>query len=128
MSEIDSFIVRKEWLDNISGLTLDQQDKVIAEIVRYGVGLEGEYNNDPVITSLVNMVKGRIDFSKVKYQEKVEMSKKAGRKRKVDDQQIYNLARSGKSSAEIAEILECSKSSIDHSDGWKNRKNEDFSF
>jgi len=85
MSEIDSFVVRKEWLDNISGLTLDQQDKVIAEIVRYGVGLEGQYDNDPVITSLVNMVKGRIDFSKVKYQEKVEMSKKAGRKRKVDD-------------------------------------------
>ena len=44
------------------------------------------------------------------------------------DKAIYDLAKQGKKSGEIAEILGVSKSSIDHSDGWKNRKNDEFVF
>jgi hypothetical protein len=32
------------------------------------------------------MLKSRIDYSKDKYQQKVEMSKTAGRKKKIDDE------------------------------------------
>ena len=52
------------------------------------------------------------------------MSKTAGAKKKIDDAEVYRLAREGKSSAEIAAILGFSKSSIDHSDGWRLRKKE----
>ena len=68
------------------------------------------------------MVTDEIDFSKEKYSEKLVMSQFAGRKKKVDDGQVLRLALEGKNSAEIAEILGVSKSSIDHSEGWKKRK------
>ena len=42
------------------------------------------------------------------------------------DKIIAEMARDGKSSSQIAEILGCSKSAIDHSSAWKNRnKNEE---
>ena len=56
---IDTFIVRGEWLDNIETLPLDMQDKVIAEIVRYGTRRTTQYDDDPVVFSIVNGYKGR---------------------------------------------------------------------
>ena len=77
---------------------------------------------------MVNMLKGRIDASISAYEEKVEKSKTAGRKKKYDNQVIYDLARSGKTAEEVAAELGCSKSTIDKSEGWKNRKVEGFVF
>ena len=125
---IETFIVHKEWLDNSAGLPVEMQDKVIADFVRYGVGLNLEHSEDPVAQAMVNMLKNRIDFSKEQYAKKVEMSKSAGRKKKVSDQQIYELAQDGRSALEIAEMLGVSKSAVDHSEGWRNRKQEGFSF
>ena len=51
------------------------------------------------------------------------MSKEAGKRKKVDNDEIFRLALEGRTSAEIAKIMGCSKSSIDHSEGWKRRKN-----
>lgn len=124
----DTFIVHKEWLENIAGLPVEQQDKVISEFVRYGVGLDSAHSDDVVVQAFVNMLKGRIDYSKDKYQQKVDMAKTAGRKKKVNDEQIFKLAKSGKTSTEIANILEISKSTVDHSEGWKKRKEEEFVF
>ena len=124
----DTFIVHKEWLENIAGLPVEQQDKVIGEFVRYGVGLESAHSDDVIVQAFVNMLKGRIDYSKDKYQQKVDMSKTAGRKKKVNDEQIFKLAKSGKTSTEIANMLEISKSTVDHSEGWKKRKEEEFVF
>lgn len=117
-----TFVVHKEWLDNIQGLPVETQDKVIAEFVRYGCGEPLKHSDDPGVMSLVNMLKSRIDYSKDKYNQKIEAGKGPRRKKKVDDTEIYLLAQEGKTSAEIAEILGCSKSSIDHSDGWRRRK------
>lgn len=125
---IETFIVHKEWLDNIAGLPVEMQDKIIADFVRYGVGLNLEHSEDPVTQSMVNMLKNRIDFSKEQYAKKVEMSKSAGRKKKLDDQKVYDLARTGKSASEVAELLGVSKSAVDHSEGWRQRKQEGFSF
>ena len=125
---IETFIVHKEWLDNIKSLPIDMQDKIIADFVRYGVGLNLEHSEDPVTQSMVNMLKNRIDYSKTQYEKKVEMSKTAGRKKKVDDNQVYALAREGRSAAEVADILGVSKSAVDHSEGWRQRKQEGYSF
>lgn len=123
MSEDITFVMHKEWLDSIAGLPVEQQDKIIAEIVRYGTGSELVYEDDPVIAAFVNLLKSRIDFSKTKYNQKIEMSKSAGRKKKIDDEEVLRLAREGKSAQQIADILGCSKSSVDHSEGWRSRKN-----
>lgn len=119
-----TFVVHREWLENIKGLPVEQQDKIIAEIVRYGVELESQHTDDTVTQALVNMVKSRIDFSKDKYGQKVEMSKAAGRKKVVDDDALRECIRAGLNASQIAQRLGCSKSTIDHSEIWKNRKNE----
>ena len=56
------------------------------------------------------------------------MSKTAGRKKKINDLDVYELAREnpGYTSQDIANILGVSKSSIDHSDGWKNRYKDSY--
>ena len=123
-----TFVVHSEWLDCIANLPVEQQDKIIAEIIRYGTGVEMAHSDDVITQAFVNMVKGRIDYSKDKYAQKVEAGTTAGRKKKVNDNEIWNLAHNeGKKSEEIAHILGCSKSAVDHSNGWKQR-NEDVFF
>ena len=128
MKDNVTFIMHGDWLENIKALPIEQQDKIIADMVRYGVGMDQVHAADPMVCSVVNMVKKSIDFSKEKYQQKVDMSKTAGRKKTVNDRQIYDMARDGKTANQIAEMFGVSKSTIDHSSGWKNRKKEDFEF
>lgn len=125
---IDTFIMRGEWLENIETLPLDMQDKVLAEIVRYGTKKPTQYDNDPIIFSIVNGYKGRIDSTANDYAKKVEMSKTAGRKKKLDENKIWELAKEGKTAQQVADELGVSKSSVDKSEGWKQRKNEEFVF
>lgn len=121
MAQDVTFIVHREWLDSIKNLPIEQQDKIIAEFVRYGTDLGLKHPDDALTQSFVNILKSRIDFSKNKYEKKVQAGKSAGRKKKVDDDEILRLALGGMKSAEIAERLGVSKSTIDHSDGWKRR-------
>ena len=122
MAQDVTFIVHREWLDSIKNLPIEQQDKIIAEFVRYGTDLGLKHPDDALTQSFVNILKSRIDFSKNKYEKKVQAGKSARRKKKVDDDEILRLALGGMKSAEIAEKLGVSKSTIDHSDGWKRRK------
>lgn len=121
MAQDVTFIVHREWLDSIKNLPIEQQDKIIAEFVRYGTDLGLKHPDDALTQSFVNILKSRIDFSKNKYEKKVQAGKNAGRKKKVDNDEILRLALGGMKSAEIAEKLGVSKSTIDHSDGWKRR-------
>ena len=121
MAQDVTFIVHREWLDSIKNLPIEQQDKIIAEFVRYGTDLGLKHPDDALTQSFVNILKSRIDFSKNKYEKKVQAGKSAGRKKKADDDEILRLALGGMKSAEIAEKLGVSKSTIDHSDGWKKR-------
>lgn len=122
MAQDVTFIVHREWLDSIKNLPIEQQDKIIAEFVRYGTDLGLKHPDDALTQSFVNILKSRIDFSKNKYEKKVQAGKVSGRKKKVDNDEILRLALGGMKSAEIAEKLGVSKSTIDHSDGWKRRK------
>lgn len=120
----NTFIFRGEWLQNIQALPIETQDKIIAEMVRYGTRAEMAHEDDPVVFSLVNMVKGSIDNSIGNYEKKIEMSKTAGRKKTIDDNRVRELALEGKTAQEIADELGVSKSSIDKNSGWKSRKQE----
>lgn len=99
----DTFIMRGEWIKHVENMPLDMQDKITAEICRYGAGIPLKYEDDAVISSFVNFVKGSIDNDK-----------------------IYELALKGYTAQEIANELGVSKSSIDKSEGWKKRK--EFAF
>lgn len=119
---METFVFHGEWISQMKNLDSKTQDKVIADIARYGSGLEPIYTDDPVVSTFVNMIKGRIDFSKDKYNEKVESGSTFGRKKKVDDKIVWEMAQKGMTAAAIADKLGCSKTSIDHCEGWKNRK------
>lgn len=124
----DTFVFYGEWIDNIKDLPVEEQDKIIADIVRYGTRKELQHENDTYASAIVNMLKGRIDRNIYEYEKKVEMSKTAGRKKKVNDKQIYDMAREGKTASQIALELGCSKATVDKNEGWKNRKIDNFVF
>lgn len=122
-----TFIFHSDWLDSIKHLSVEQQDKVIAEIVRYGTEREPEHTDDPIVQMAVNFLRGGIDFSKNKYAEKVQGGKNSSRKKYSEDR-IYEIAREHPdwNSAKMAEFMGCSKSTIDHSEGWKHRFVDDW--
>lgn len=124
----NTFVFYGEWIDNIKDLPIEEQDKIIADIVRYGTRKELQHENDTYASAIVNMLKGRIDNNIYEYEKKVEMSKTAGRKKKVNDKQIYDMAREGKTANQIALELGCSKATVDKNEGWKNRKIDNFVF
>lgn len=126
MIEVDNFVFRKDWLEHIQTLPIETQDKVIAEIVRYGTGFSPEHADDLMITAVVNFTRGDIDSTKDKYALRVEGGKNSGRKKQLNDEEVYKLARDGKSASDIASITGLSYSSITKSVGWKERKNDNF--
>jgi hypothetical protein len=116
-----TFIVHRDWLDAIEMLPIEQQDKIIADIIRHGTELPAAHADDPNVVSYVNLLRGRIDASKNDYAKKIENGKTNGRKKMLDSKEVYRLAQLKKSAKEIAIELGVGVDSIYHDDGWKNR-------
>ena len=117
-----TFIVHSDWLDSLKELPIEEQDKIIADTIRYGLDREIIHGDDPRVQAFVKMKSKDIDYSKEKYEQKKYMAQGAGRRKVIDDKAIWQLAQQGNTSAKIAEILGVSKSSVDHSIGWKKRR------
>lgn len=124
----DTFIFHKEWIENVLNFPVEKQDQILGDIVRYGAGMKLEHTDDVMVDFAVKTLKSRIDYSKSKYEQKVQAGKNSGRKKKYDDEQIYTLAREGKKAKEIAEIIGVSESTVNHSQGWQNKNNNEFIF
>jgi hypothetical protein len=116
-----TFIVHKDWLDAIAMLPIDQQDKIIADIIRHGTELPAAHAEDPNVVSYVNLLRGRIDASKDNYARKVENGTTNGRKKKIDSKEVWRLARTGIGAAKIAAELGISSTSVYHDEGWDHR-------
>lgn len=121
-----TFIFHSDWLENIKQLPQDIQEKVIAEIVRYGTGYPLEHKDDVMVSMAVNFVKKGIDFSKGKYEEKKQNGINNGRIKKINDYDVWKLASQGMTAQMVANELGVSKATIDHCRGWKERKNPNF--
>ena len=123
--ELNRFVFYGDWVDNITDVPSEMQDKIIAEIVRYGINAPRQYEDDMMVSMAVNFTKGAINSAKWDYFCKIQGGKTSGRKKSVDSKKIYETARSGKKTAEdVANELGVSKSTIEHDEGWKNRKND----
>lgn len=116
-----TFVVHKEWLEAIEMLSIEQQDKIIADVIRYGTELPAAHADDPNIISYVNLLRGRIDASKNDYAKKIENGKANGRKKMLDSKEVYRLAQLKMSAKEIAAELGVGVDSIYHDEGWKKR-------
>lgn len=117
-----TFVVHSEWLDDLEDLDIERQDQIIADIIRAGCEREMAHGSDKELVSKVKTYLRAITYSKKKYEDSKEQGNRGGRTKKIDDAKIEELAKAGYSSKQIAEMLNCSKSAIDHSDGWRNRK------
>ena len=102
---------------------MDMQDKIIADAVRYGCKMNMVYEDDVIINSFVGTITGNIDYSLKKYEENVSKSKN---RMKVNDRDIWAMARMGKTAQEIADYYGVKKNTIEHKDGWRNRGNDEF--
>ena len=116
-----TFVFHSKWYETLKDLPIEQQDKILADLVRYGIEEELRHKNDPVIKGLIAPRAEQIDFSKKMYRQKVDAGITYGRKKTVNDEAIHRLAREGKKANEIAAELGCSVSSVNHSTGWKRR-------
>ena len=127
---ITSFVVYQNWISSIvdASMPVEIQDKIIGDFVRYGVGLPPEHADDWQVTGYVNLLKQQIDYKKNEYETRIEQGKQGGRKKQFDNKIIYDMAREGKTATQISMELGCSKSTIDKSEGWKHRKDEQFEF
>ena len=76
----------------------------------------------------VNFTKNGINRAKRDYYEKIKNGSKGGRQKVVNDKAINELAKQGKRSEDISKELGISKSSVDHSQGWKMRNDKEFKF
>lgn len=117
-----TFVVHSEWLDDLEDLDIERQDQIIADIIRAGCEREMAHSADKELVSKVKTYLRAITYSKKKYEDSKEQGNRGGRTKKIDDAKIEELAKAGYSSKQIAEMLNCSKSAVDHSDGWRNRK------
>ena len=117
-----TFVVHSEWLDDLEDLDIGRQDQIIADIIRAGCEREMAHSSDKELVSKVKTYLRAITYSKKKYEDSKEQGNRGGRTKKIDDAKIEELAKAGYSSKQIAEMLNCSKSAVDHSDGWRNRK------
>ena len=121
-----TFVVHKDWLDAIEMLPVEQQDKIIADIIRHGTELPAAHGDEPNIVSYVNLVRGRIDASKNDYARKVENGKANGRKKSIDSKEVWRLARTGLGAAKVAAELGVSTTSIYHDIGWEKRNDDSW--
>ena len=110
-----NFIFYSDWLDSISALDVDMQNKIIGEWARYACERPLLYKDDPIIFTMANQRFGAIDASKASYQNRVAQGKTGGKKAKIDREKAIELKQSGMyTNQEIADMLGCSKSTIDH--------------
>lgn len=121
----ETFIVHSEWLDCISQMPIEVQDKIIADFVRYGCRRPQCYMKDEHINTCVNLLKSRIDYSIDKYKGNV---KKGEGNKKTNDQMIYDMARQGYNAQEIADYFGVKKNTIQHKSAWLRRGEEGLTF
>lgn len=54
---MDKVVVQKFWFTDIENLSVENQDKVIAEVMRSELGMERKYRDDIVIAALVDYIR-----------------------------------------------------------------------
>lgn len=59
-------IMHSKWLDMLSDFDTSTQDKIIADMVRYGLNMKLKHSEDPYVSAMVNLMSVQIDRCKGK--------------------------------------------------------------
>ena len=119
-----SFIFYPEWLDCANGFANEnERNELLKMIVDYGcTGVCTESTSEALAAIFNSLIKPKIDLAQAKYGEKVDSGSKYGRRKKVSDEAVLELALQGFSAKQIAEQVGVSVDAVYHSTGWKMRK------
>ena len=132
IDDIITCVFHKKWLvEGIEYFDPDTQAKIMLDSLRIGFGLEPFFTeeNNPAVKAFTEILSNKVVGQKNAYLTKVNLSNSgAGRKKKYKDEDIYRLCKEGKTVTEIAAELNCSESTVRHSTGYQNRKNDNFVF
>ena len=130
LDDIETFVFHNEWItEGIAKLPPEMQAKIVLDGLRVGIGLEPYFTDqgDVAVDALVEILSNKVVNSRGAYLNKLNEGKaNSGRKKRFSDMDIYTLANQGKTVQEITQILGCSESTVRHSAGYQNRKNEGF--
>lgn len=119
----ETFIMRKEWLDNIKNQPVEVQDMILGDMFRYAAGEPLEHEDDKNVFTVVNFVKGRIDNTTLNYEKSVAQGKMGGRP-KASDAVIFDLAAEGLDARAIAEKVNLKYDTIRRKEEYKSGHNE----
>lgn len=119
-----SFIFYPEWLDCANGFAQEEERvELLKMIVDYGcTGIQHESASEALTAIFNSLIKPKIDLAQAKYGEKMESAKLGGKKKKVDEDAILEMALKGFTAKQIAAELGISTTAVYHTDAWKLRK------
>lgn len=127
MRDIDRIIVMRNWIDNVKGMLNEKQlQEYTSAILMYGLYEEYHKSDDVAVQMALNFVLPQIDMMLDSYEEKKKVGQKVGRKKTVDDVQVWKLFREGVKGADIAKKLGKTPTAIYHSEGWQERLNDNY--
>ena len=106
----ESFLETAEQLEAIDKkLAYDY----VMSIIRFGINGElAREDIDPVVKAMLNPMYVSILAAKERYQQSKDGGEKGGRPRTIDHEEVIRLWQEGKSNKDIAEIVNCSESSV----------------
>ena len=127
MRKIDRILIMSNWIDNVKEmLNEDQLKEFCYAILMYGLYEEYHKSNDVAVQMALNFVLPQIDMMLDSYEEKKQMGQKVGRKKTIDDIQVWKMFREGVKGADIAKKLGKTPTAIYHSEGWQERLNDNY--
>lgn len=127
MRKTDRVVVMKHWVDNVIDMLSEEQLKEFSyAILKYGLYEEYYESKDVAVKMALNFVLPQIDLMLDSYEERKEFGTNVGRKKSINDMEVWNMYQQGMSGAEIARKLGKPTSTIYSTDGWKNRDNPKY--
>lgn len=113
----------QEWWDLIKNLKEPASRlEMLEAICTYGIdGQEPQFEDKNLKVFFTGSIRPKLNENREKYQEKVLFGENTGRRKVVDDTEIYDLACAGLSAKDIAARLGISVDSVYHSKGWTGR-------
>ena len=115
-------LVMSHWLESCKDLPLETQKEVYYWVLRHGLYGEEVATQDTTAQLALNFIIPQIDNIQTSYDKTVEKSRRGGRKKITNDDQIFELAKQGLNAREIGEKLGINQKTIYSSAGWKRSK------
>ena len=125
-NEVRSFLVYNEWITTAEALPESDRNDLYRLIMLYGAKKEINDEEFSVVAKGIfsGMIKERIDKAQENYQHSIELGKKGGRPKILDDDDVYESLVRGETQSSIAKRYGVKPQSVNQSAGAKRFRQE----